>query len=186
MLIVCEDSKSSKNYLEDLCVDFRSNAKVKVSHCGNTDPEGIINYARKNKNKYEKIFCVIDRDEHPSFGKACSEANGLSNVQIVASYPSFEFWLLLHFLLTRKPFVRSGKKSPGDELIRELKKDDVMPNYDKGRSSLYRELKERLNDARSRSLKILEAASREGEMNPSTQLHELVDYIEEMESPKKA
>lgn len=38
VLVICEDSKSGKRYLEDASRHFRVNVVVEITHCGKTDP----------------------------------------------------------------------------------------------------------------------------------------------------
>jgi hypothetical protein len=107
VLVICEDSKSSKNYLQDVSIHFRAHVKVLVSHIGKTDPKGIVNEAARKVNSYDRVFCVIDRDEHKSFDEAMQTA-AVTNVHAIASYPCFEYWLLLHFVYSRKPYRRQA------------------------------------------------------------------------------
>src|SRR4051812_3924114 len=97
VLVICEDSKSGKKYLEDATRHFRVNVSVEVSHCGHTDPLGIVADAVSRQRGFDKVFCVIDRDTHVNFPEAIAMANAHSKVTIIASYPCFEFWYLLHF-----------------------------------------------------------------------------------------
>jgi len=53
-------------------------------------------------------------------------------VTVIASYPCFEYWLLLHFGYSRKPYARAGARSPADCLIEDLMKFPGMGDYGKG------------------------------------------------------
>ena len=97
ILIVCEDSKSGRIYLQEANQHFRSSVRIAVVHSGYTDPRGIVRYASRLRRTYEQIVCAIDRDEHPNFDEAVQLAATLPNVSVCASYPAFEYWLLLHF-----------------------------------------------------------------------------------------
>jgi hypothetical protein len=58
-----------------------------------------------------------------------------------------------------------------------------MANYAKGNdSSLFEDLLHRLPTARQRTRRALEDARSVKEMNPSTQLHELIDFFEVLET----
>lgn len=189
VLVLCEDSKSSRQYLEDANAYFRSFASVEVSHCGKTDPLGIVREAiAACTKKYEYAYCVIDRDTHPSFDDAVRLANQNSEkVSLIVSYPCYEFWLLLHFGKTRKPYARAGKFSAGDLLIRDLTTAHVMMNdYEKGGSiGLFEGLLDRLPSAMKWSEQILAEAEQDGEMNPSTNLHRLIGKLHDLGKPEK-
>lgn len=187
VLIVCEDSKSSKQYLEDMCVDYRVNAKIEVVHCGKTDPKGIVQHAVTKERDYENLFCVVDRDEHTNFDEAVNMASAKEKVTLIVSYPCFEFWILLHFGFCRKPYKRSGGKSPAENLISDLKKIEATKDYTKESDGLYAKLAgPPFFEAKRLSPRVLQAAVDEGEPNPSTEFHKLVEFIEGLSEPKTA
>ena len=185
VLVICEDSKSGKNYLEDVKVHFRAQIRVKITHCGKTDPSGIVSEALLQSKKYDRVFCVIDRDEHPNFEQAVAAVPQTSKVTVIASYPCFEYWLLLHYSYTRKPYLRAGNKSPADCLIDDLKTKPGMEHYAKGgKSNIFSDLTiSRFNSARLRAAQALNEALEVGDLNPSTRLHELISFIEQLGTP---
>ncbi len=187
VLVICEDSKSGKWYLEDACIHFRVKVDVEVTHCGNTDPKGIVNEAIKQEKKYEKIFCAIDRDQHQNFEEALNLANTSRKVEVIASYPCFEYWLLLHFGYTRKPYAPAGNLSAADRLIKDLRIHSGMENYDKGndRDIFQSLLDDKFANARKMALRTLSDAIESEEMNPSTRIHELLDFFEALSEPQK-
>lgn len=187
VLVICEDTKSSKTYLEALAGHFRSGVKVvDFDHCGNTDPLGIVRAAIKRKRDYECVYCVIDRDSHENFDQAINYASGVG-VKTIVSYPCFEYWLLLHFGCNRKPFVRTGNKSAGDNVVAELRKQPQMNNYQKGGNhNWFALLFDKYEIAKRNAVRTLDQARREGEVNPSTELHILIDTIEKLSEPKPA
>lgn len=185
VLIICEDKKSGKRYLEDASIYFRVKVKVEIIHCGKTDPKGIVEEALNRGKKFDKVFCVIDRDTHETFNAALNLAKS-SKVEIIASYPCFEFWLLIHFDYCRKPYMATGKLSAAEMLIKDLKKHDCFANYDKGQElNIFNlMLNNGFNKARQLSPRILTEAIESGEMNPSTQLHELMNEFEKLSKPQ--
>lgn len=189
VLVLCEDSKSSRRYLEDANAYFRSFASVEVSHCGKTDPLGIVREAiAACTKKYEFAYCVIDRDTHPSFDDAVRLANqNPEKVSLIVSYPCYEFWLLLHFGKTRKPYARAGKFSAGDLLVKDLTAAHIlMHEYEKGSCiGLFEDLLDRLPSAMKWSEQILTEAKQDGEMNPSTNLHRLIEKLHDLGRPEK-
>ncbi len=58
-------------------------------------------------------------------------------IKVIASYPCFEFWLLLHFGFNRKPFRAVGKCSPGDLVAKSLREKPNMDKYAKGEDINY-------------------------------------------------
>jgi RloB-like protein len=188
VLILCEDSKSGKTYLEDASKHFRAHTKVEIAHSGYTDPKGIVNTAIKRQAKFDEVFCVIDRDTHPSFNEAIQLANAHQKITLIKSYPCFEFWLLLHFGSTRKPYTAAGNHSAGDLLNQDLRSKAGMESYNKGStiSTFASLLGEPLNNARRVSPQVLAQAITEYEFNPSTELHLLIDRFEELSKPQPA
>lgn len=184
-LVICEDSKSSKNYLDDIKIHFRAQLHVTVTHCGKTDPHGIVSEAIRRSRHFNRVFCVIDRDEHPSFDQAMLVAAQKPKVTAIASYPCFEYWLLLHFCYSRKPYSRAGGKSPADCLIDDLQKMPGMANYGKGdKASPFTYLTlDQLNTAREHAIRALAEAIQVGDLNPSTRIHELIAFIERLSAP---
>lgn len=186
VLIICEDSKSAKNYLQDASRHFRVDVQVKVSHCGKTDPKGIVKEAIFQQAKFENVFCVIDRDTHPGFDEAILLAKANPKVTIIASFPCFEFWYILHFGMSSKPYMVSGANSAADMLIKDLCALAGMENYSKGdRSSVFdRLLGQPFAHARKISPQRLADALACKNLNPSTTVHELIDFLEGLTSPQ--
>jgi hypothetical protein len=90
VLILCEDSKSGKRYLEEAAFHFRANAQVEIAHCGITHPSGIVKTAIARQKGFDKVFCALDRDMHLCFERAIDLAaiSGEAN-------PSTEIHLLM-------------------------------------------------------------------------------------------
>jgi len=186
VLIICEDLQSGKNYLQDANQHFRSHVQIEVAHCGKTDPCGIVTEALRRAKSFDRVICAIDRDTHANFDKALRLAKQSKKVDVCVSYPCFEFWLLLHFKHTRKPYVAAGGRSAAERLIADLRAFPEMDTYDKGKcqgifASL---LGEKLKVARSRAPKVLKDAVESGEMNPSTRLFEVLELMERMATPR--
>ena len=184
-LVICEDKKSSKHYLDDACFHFRADVDIDVIHCGKTDPKGIVEKAISSTKHYDTIFCVIDRDEHLNFDEALTLAKPFKKITIITSYPCFEFWLLLHFQYSRKPYRSTLKKSAGEQILLDLKSKPGMHEYAKGSThGLFNYLLgEKFSLARSNSKRALKDAQINTEPNPSTTFHELIDFIESLSKP---
>lgn len=187
VLVICEDTKSCKDYLEDAARNFRAHAHIEVAHCGNTDPLGIVNHAVKKMQAFESIYCAIDRDTHETFDEAERlAAKHASKITIIASYPCYEFWLLLHFGPNQKPQKAQGNLSAADCMVRDLCKIAEMADYSKGGSKgLFQKLLPKLNDARKYAGQVLTAAIEVNDLNPSTKLHELIAAFEALGTPQR-
>lgn len=185
VLILCEDTKSALNYLIDAARHFRSYAVVKVAHCGRTDPLGIVEEAIRKRGNFERVYCVIDRDSHESFNAALNMARQFEkNVSTVPSYPCYEFWLLLHFEFTRRPITAIGECSAGARMLSELRTHGGMTGYEKGaNTSVFDQLLGRLPTARANAAAAIIAAHAEREMNPSTEIHLLINELERLGVP---
>jgi hypothetical protein len=185
VLVICEDTKSSKHYLEDASRHFRSFALVKFAHCGRTDPLGVVEGGIKQAKDYERIYCVVDRDSHDreNFERAILLAANHPKTELFVSYPCFEFWLLLHFKYSRAPFAPAGKLSAADCVSEALREYPEIGEYEKGNvKGLFEKLLPLLDLASQRAAQILVAAEAEGEKNPSTPLHMLVSNLRELGS----
>ncbi len=180
VLVVCEDIKSGKTYLQDAAVHFRCNALVEIAHCGNTDPLGIVRHAKKRSGAFDEVYCVIDRDSHQNFKDAIDLAKTLKNVKLIISFPCFEFWLILHFGFSRQPIVASGNNSAGDNAVIALKTKQGMHGYDKSKDKVFEILLDKLGVARKTAPRVLSEANETREMNPSTIMHELIDRFEQL------
>ena len=186
VLVLCEDEKSSRLYLQDAANHFRAYAEVEISHCGKNDPKGIVEEALKRQRDYDHVYCAIDRDSDPKFDAALIQAAAhVNKVTVIASYPCYEYWLLLHFRKTRSSYVGAGMHSSGDLLVKDLCKEAGMENYDKGASaSLFEGLLTKLPLARRRAAEVLAEADGDGGWNPSTRVHELIDLFEKLGKPQ--
>lgn len=186
VLVLCEDSQSGKRYLEEAAFYFRARAQVEIVHCGVTHPSGIVERAIVRQGCFEKVFCVLDRDTHPCFERALNAVKSHPRIKVIASYPCFEFWLLLHFGFSRKPFRAVGKNSPGELVTKSLRAKPNMEKYEKGRNTSYftQLLGEPFRVARAQAPKVLEDVVLSGEPNPSSEIHLLMDEFETLSRPQ--
>ena len=185
VLVICEDTKSSLQYLKDAAHYFRAYAEVDIVHCGKNDPLNIVKEAMERQRLFDHVYCAIDRDRHEWFDEALAVASGHKKISVIASYPCYEFWLLLHFQKMRKPYTGVGKNSSGDLLVKDLCKEAGMENYAKGSSEiLFDKLIDRLPTARQRAAQVMAEALNDGDLNPSTRLHELIECFESLGKPQ--
>ncbi|MDD2776461.1 MAG: RloB family protein [Gallionella sp.] len=184
VLLLCEDSKSGLKYFEDAARShcFRIHREtLTIEHCGKTDPKGIVEKAVSRQAKFDKIYCVIDWDMRDALEGAIQHAKKTKKVEVISSYPCFEFWLLLHFGYTRKPYSTKGEES----ITKALSKKPNMEDYDKGdKANLFDLLFDKFPAARQNSAKVLADALNDASMNPSTEIHLLMNIFEKLSKPQ--
>ena len=188
-LIVCEGSKTEQNYLRELidCLKL-SSANIEVVGDRGSSPISVVKYAkrryRKEKNNgdtYDRVFCVFDQDTHVSYTQAMSKAETARPPRVfkaVPSVPCFEYWLLLHFVFSTRPYSASGGNSACANLIRELQ--NHIPGYAKGDEGVFKTLMDKTSRAIANSRRALSQAEDSNTDNPTTRMHELVEYLQQL------
>ena len=188
VLIVCEGEKTEPHYFQELCDHYRLNStNIEISgDCGSA-PINVIERAKelyqtekRNGIPFDRVYCVFDKDAHSTYKsalKAVKSAKPKTMFFVINSVPCFEYWLLLHFVDTTKPFCGTeGAKSAGEQVLDELKKH--IADYAKGDHGHFENLFGRLTPAIQRSKRALESANTSGTDNPTTLAHELVVYLQ--------
>lgn len=186
ILVVCEGSKTEPNYLREL-IDYLklSSANVEVDGNSGSSPISVVRHAkrryREEKEKgdlYDRVFCVFDKDTHASYSQAISElvkSRPSGVFHAVSSVPCFEYWLLLHFEFSTQPYVVSGGASACAHLTVDLR--GYMPDYAKGDEGVFKDLMNKTDQAIENSKRALGQAVASGTDNPTTRVHELVEYL---------
>ena len=188
ILIVCEGSKTEPFYFEEIRRRYKlSAANVRVANKGSA-PVSVVTSAirlqdkeRRLGERFDEVFCVFDRDEHPTFNRACEKAEA-KKLNLVVSWPCFEFWLLLHFGYSRKPYARTGNRSPADECLRDLK--NHLSDYEKAQKGLFLKLEGCLEAAKTHAQRTIVDAKKTNDPNPSTEIHYLVGFMQNLKSGK--
>lgn len=191
VLIVCEGEKTEPNYFNELKDHYQLNsANVVVDGRSGSDPWSIYQYAqqyaaqaKRDKDPYDKIYCVFDKDKHATYQKTVDAINQVKANQefaAIVSVPCFEYWLLLHFIYTTQPYEAIGNKSSGDQVVHELKK--YLPAYQKADKGIFAQLLQSLNFAKANAERALKAARANQTDNPSTWVHGLVDYLQNLKT----
>jgi hypothetical protein len=180
VLIVSEGSETEPNYLKGLREYLKLNpANVVIKSCSlGSDPVSIINFALEEhrRDDYDRIYCVFDK-EHTNYQQALDKINAIKEIPVYAitSVPCFEYWLLLHFEDTAKPFYQKGNKSTGEQLKSALKKH--IKNYHESNKDIFDVTKPHLSKAIARGKRIDKAQTKNGTDNPSTKVYQLVEYL---------
>jgi hypothetical protein len=193
-LIVCEGMKTEPYYFEEFCeVHQLRTPRVRISPGEEgSSPDCVTAYAEKlfeedaqlGPDRYDQVFCVIDRDKHSTYSSAIQRiadlnAEGKPFVAI-SSIPCFEYWLLLHFTYTRQSFHAAGKRSICGSVIQELRKQPGFAGYEKAQRGIYSKLKELTGTAIKHAQRAEKDTEKTGEDNPSTRVHHLVIQLQEL------
>lgn len=184
VLIVCEDEKSGPNYIRAYCDHLKLNrVNIRIEGKGK-GPEKVVDWALKEYKKaktYDRVYCVFDKDEHSYYKEALNriEEHQKNSIPIYAitSVPCFEYWLLLHFVNSSRPYDSLDALEP------ELKK--YIPDYFKGQKNIFELTKRHLKDAMSRAKKIRVEQMRNKTDNPSTNTDELIEYLTDISRNKE-
>lgn len=185
LLIVCEGTKTEPNYFREIIAAYRlSSANVDVTSGRGSDPESVVATAvdrYESDPDYEGVYVVIDRDAHAGYAAAVDRlANAPGTLREVAhvipSTPCFEYWLLLHFEETARPYARTGQRSPCENVIRDL--EAYLPAYRKGGGEAFAATRAHVETAKVRAGRRLREAERVGTENPTTHVHLLVERLQ--------
>jgi len=189
ILIVSEGSKTEPNYFREIRAANRlhtANVEVQPSETG-TSPIQVVKYARElfengDRHKhiqpraFEQVYAVFDRDDHASYFDALNLAASLDGnlrndnkqhviFKAIASVPSFELWLLLHYEEIQAPLHR-------DEVIQRLK--HYFPGYEKGVVGTFAITRQHLDVATLRAGRLATMATAYDDPEPFTAIAELV------------
>lgn len=186
VLIVCEGEKTESYYLTALRDHFKlSQANIKIDPNSDSSPISVVNYAKdlikqSEKDPYDNVFCVIDRDRHTSFDTAIVQINSFRNkntkLHSIVSNPCFEYWILLHFTYTTKLFGASGDSPCMDLIKNDLK--IYLPDYEKGDKAIMPPIiKAGLEMAVANAKRANEVAEKNATDTPTTQMDKLVEYL---------
>lgn len=201
ILIVCE-GETERLYLIGIKKKFKLGITKEINIPDDNDPSpiSVVNYAIEKfnidkkdntNNEYDHVYCVIDRDSHSSYDKAVIKINEQNKIisgdkfKISLSDPCIEYWLLLHFTYTDKPYTCNNHKSRADYAKSDLKK--YIPKYSKTDKNVIESFLNKLDVALKNAKKADMAAKKRGDTNPSTKLHELIKKLNEddLESSEK-
>jgi len=192
ILIVTEGSKTEPLYLQEIRAEHQlhsANVEVQPGQLG-TAPIQVVRYAQQlleegdlykgiRPRSFDQVYAVFDRDEHDSYFNALSLAQSLDgklrnddrqpvSFKAIASVPSFELWLLLHYEDIQAPMGR-------DEVMRRLKLHII--GYDKGAGGVFAVTRDKLEVATQRAQALAAKFNAYSDPEPFTALHELVTLL---------
>ena len=113
-------------------------------------------------------YAAMDKVKHTRLGRG-------GKILAVPSIPCFEFWLLLHFIYTTRPFNAPAGDSICFKVVKELEKH--LSGYRKGDRNIFDNLRDNLDRAIANAHRLDQFHQISGTDNPSTQVHCLVEYL---------
>ena len=189
ILIVSEGSRTEPLYFKEIRAARRlhtANVEVQPSELG-TEPIQVVQYARNlfergdvqkqiRARAFERVYAVFDRDEHRTYfdalelaaaidGKLRNDAKQAVAFRAIASIPSFEIWLLLHFEDIQHPLHR-------DAVMRRLRFH--IPEYDKGIDGTFASTRHNLHIAEQRAARLAARSNAFVDTEPYTDIVYLV------------
>ena len=192
ILIVSEGSKTEPNYFREIRAAHRlqtANVEVQPSELG-TEPLQVVQYAKSlfengdcykqiQPRAFEQVYAVFDRDDHRTYFDALKLAESLNGklrndnkqqvkFKAIASVPSFELWLLLHYEDIKAPIHR-------DEVMRHLKQH--ISDYKKGAGGAFSITRDRLVTATQRAQALAAKFSAYDDSEPYTAIYDLVTLL---------
>jgi hypothetical protein len=192
ILIVSEGSKTEPLYFEDIRAAYQlhsANVEVQPSQLG-TAPIQVVKYARHLFEKgdlhkgirpqsFDQVYAVFDRDDHGTYydalklaeslnGKFRNDAKQIVCFKAIASVPSFELWLLLHYEDIQHPLHR-------DEVMQRLKQ--YIPGYEKGAGGAFATTRDRLETATQRAQALAAKFNAYTDPEPYTAISNLVTLL---------
>lgn len=192
ILIVSEGSKTEPHYFGEIRMAYRlptAHVEVRPSELG-TAPIQVVQYAQAlfehgdrhkhiQRRAFEQVYAVFDRDDHGSYFDALNLAASLDGrlrndskqpvtFKAIASVPSFELWLLLHFEDIHAPIHR-------EDVMRRLKLH--LPGYEKGAGRAFATTRARLDIATQRAQALATRFTAQTDPEPFTAIVELVTLL---------
>lgn len=188
VLIVCEGEKTEPVYFRELIDHYKiHSANVRISGDCGSDPVSVVKHGLElyqeekcsTSGAFDRVYCVFDQDAHLNYQQALKKVSDAKpkNVFFAAtSVPCFEYWLLLHFSYTTAPYSAAGGVSACATVLKALKA--VLPEYAKGGKDVFVTQLDRLEHAKANAARALEEAKKNSTNNPTTHIHELVEYLQ--------
>ena len=184
ILVVCEGRDTEPSYIDGLRDHLRVNtAAVHIKRGDSvTDPVGLVRKAQRlfrGDRDYDRIYVVCDGDSQHLAAARTLAARPLKNstgavtqVQVTANVPSIEFWLLLHFEYSTRPFRNAA------EVQQVLHAH--LPDYQKNDRDVFRKAATGLERACQRVEQLKAELRASGAAAPDTDMHLLVEEFRRM------
>lgn len=181
ILIVCEGKQTEPNYIHGLCEMHGINRAnvVLIPGDGETSAIQLVRKAQQRfqiDRDFDAVFVVCDCDGEDLIEARRHAAKPMKNasgqmlaVQLIASSPSFEFWLLLHFEYLARPFLTAA--SVIDILERHL------TDYDKADRLIFPKVQAGLERALGNARRLKTELVEIGTQTPDTDMVALIEML---------
>lgn len=188
ILIVTEDSVTEPNYFQDFCAP-RNLGSVDVVSSPDPDPVSLADYAKElypGEDKYDRLYCVFDRDTHSGFGAAIEELRNRSTpehpIHCIYSVPCFEYWVLLHFELMGPLTYYEGSGSPCAGVVDDIESNSHINNYNRIKPNIYDETNSNIDTALNNSKTRWGNHGNRGfdDPQPRTRIHDLIEDLRDL------
>ena len=195
--ILCEGARTEPGYFLALVRDLDlPNVSVRIARRGQRGTAGITSTVQRERDRdsdLDEIWCIVDHDERAEeiqgFRRWLKQntrgkrgKKGAAKVRAAISTPCFEYWLLLHFRYTSRPFHGTpGGPSACEQVIREL--ETHLGGYRKADAGTYDRCRNRISTAirNAKRVRGLEGASGA----PSTDVWKLVRRLQRLGTMKR-
>ena len=187
-LILCE-GETEENYFKGLISQDKYRRKfqsvsVNIHKPKDHSPVGMVKkakemiaQAKRERNPYDFVWVMFDRDGHAKIPDAFEIARTSSpEIKIAFTIPCFEYFVLLHFEKTTKPFTKC------DDVIQQIKKN-WLPDYEKA-TNIFEILLENKDTGIANSEWVVEQFENEiksgkkiYELSAYSNVHDLVSYL---------
>jgi hypothetical protein len=182
LYIVCEGEATEYNYFNhyiDDCNICDKLVDVRVIETGKNTGKELIGFLKEIRQaSSDELWAVFDRNGYTKHPEAFNKAKA-NKIRIAFSSISFEYWILLHFEYTTRPFIKD------DEIIRHLRARGYI-DYDKSDKRIYKKVKDNIPKAVFGAKRVRKyqheanPGSKIYEMNPYTNVDELLESIDKV------
>lgn len=186
ILILCEDTKSSRDYFARFPFD-KDQVEIDCVGTGMNTDSLVENAIKRAKNArdagtpYERVWVVFDKDDFDlkNFNRAFELASAHKEITPCWSNECFELWYLLHF--------HYRDTAVGRHELWPLISKQLGRKYDKADETLYSTMEKRLDTALKNAKKLAFENETNGvtRRNPSTHIHRLVETLREFDPNKQ-
>ncbi len=187
-LILCE-GETEENYFNGLVSQPKYKRKlqsisVRVFKPKDHSPFGMVKEAKRmiiiaknEKNPYDFVWVMFDRDGHAKIPDAFELARtSIPEIKIAFTIPCFEYFVLLHFEKTTKPFAKC------DDVIHQIKRN-WLPDYEKA-TNIFEILLPKKDEGLENSSWVvnqfddeIQSGKRIYELSSYSNVHDLVNYL---------
>lgn len=202
--IFCEGAKTEPYYFKSYIKSSAQATRKRVTEVQNTQkntPMQLVDEAcaliKSPKHlSGDSVWVVYDRESIAKYSdslhaKAYDKATR-NGVKVAISNVCFEYWILLHLSDTSAPFSSYDNLHNG-ALKAQFRAKSGGKDYDKGQADVFEVVKDAVGLARERAAKLNDRSLREAEagkerpfqLNPYTNVNELLDAIDGLDEDKK-